>query len=154
MTAATMVPTVRGYWREIPAWERRDMTVCIAAICGGSTQSTHLVLCADWRISSSLGSSDSRLKVRYVSGNWSVLAAGVDTEIKAIDRLAFTNFLKHDSIDETNITTIVRDIINSRKKTKVEELVRNQYAISYDDLRLLPLVPVRLGVVAEATEFG
>jgi hypothetical protein len=56
----------RGFQREGPPWERREMTVCIAAICEENTADPKIVLCTDRKISSALGSSEQTLKIRVV----------------------------------------------------------------------------------------
>ena len=37
MAPPAILCPIRGYRREIPAWERQDMTVCIAAVCKNTT---------------------------------------------------------------------------------------------------------------------
>ena len=46
MAPATILCPIRGYRRQIPAWENRDMTVCIAAICEEDTE-PKVILCTD-----------------------------------------------------------------------------------------------------------
>jgi hypothetical protein len=69
MTRAGWVITPRGYRREVSPWERRDVTVCIAAACLDKDQDKNegtyrIVLCTDWRVSGVLGSADTKLKIR------------------------------------------------------------------------------------------
>jgi len=133
MTALRII-TPRGYWRGVPEQpERREMTVCIAAACGDEGGQA-IVLCTDWRISGALGSADTMLKIRQIGQNWHLLTSGSESDINAIV-LAFRRaFPAGSTIDETNVPTIVRNVLNERKREKAEEFVRGKYAIGYDDL--------------------
>lgn len=112
---------------------RRDMTVCIAAACGGSANGEYrIVLCTDRKVGGALGSSETMLKSRIVSSTWTCLTAGEDSEIHALLPLLRSHFRGVD-LDETNIVSLTRDALNQRKRDKANELIQGRYAISYDD---------------------
>lgn len=127
----------RGYWREAPTRERRDVTVCIAAVCEMDKQ-PKLILCTDYLVSGPLGRAEIKLKQRTLGSSWYCLTAGVDADIHAFYRALrskFTELGSHQTaLDETNVGGLVRDALAAHKKQKVDERVRGQYAISYDDL--------------------
>ena len=82
MTPATVYDPISGYWREVPNWEYRDMTVCIAAICDENTDDKKIVVCTDRKISSALGSSETILKSRALGfEDWRCLTAGSEPDI-------------------------------------------------------------------------
>ena len=64
----TRVEATWGYWRELPDWERRTMTVCIAAIC--NSPADKIVACTDWLVSEPLGSAETMLKQRQLIPGW------------------------------------------------------------------------------------
>lgn len=133
MTSAQVL-TPRGYWRAVPNWERRDMTVCIAAACEGKDQGTKaIVLCSDWRISSALGSAETMLKIRGLAHNWWLMISGIESDANTISLSFRRGFAGEAKIDDINAPTIVRKILNARKREKIEEFVMGKYAIGYDD---------------------
>jgi hypothetical protein len=130
--------TPRRYWRDAPKWERKEMTVCIAAACmekdKDGTQRFRIVMCADWRVSSALGTSDTKLKLRTLAKGFSCLTAGIESEINSIVPKLQSAFKKFtNEIDETNIQNLIRGTLNDRKKEKIDEFIRGRYGISYDD---------------------
>jgi 20S proteasome alpha/beta subunit len=134
MTPARIM-TPRGYWRDVPAWERRDMTICIAAGCVSEVGSREyqIVLCSDWQLSSVLGSSETGLKMRRLGKGWWCLTAGTESEINAIIPTLRSVVTNTEQIDETNIPGLIRGVLNGRKKQKVDEFIQGRYGISYDD---------------------
>jgi len=60
--------TPRGLWREVPEWERHDMTVCIAAVCDDRTDTlpAKIVLCYDWKVSTAIGSAETKHKMKHI----------------------------------------------------------------------------------------
>jgi 20S proteasome alpha/beta subunit len=108
------------------------MTVCIAA--GASHEKDKaLVLCTDWRVSSPLGSAETKLKQILLRDSWWCLTSGKESDIAAVVKLLTRKMDSTQTIDETNIVGIVRDALNARKKEKTNELIQGRYAISYDD---------------------
>ena len=68
-------------------WER-DMTVCIAAQCKGRDASSDvIVLCADARTGSALGSAETAFKIHQLKANWALLASGDEPDIFAMAKL-------------------------------------------------------------------
>lgn len=128
------IKTPRGYWRDVPAWERRDVTVCIAAVCEENTDDPKLIACADSKISTALGSSNTALKIRAMIGNggvqWRCLTSGGDEDILAVLRLLKIGF-RAAPVDETNIVHVTRTALHTRKLDKANELVQGKFAIPY-----------------------
>ncbi|MCV0385659.1 MAG: hypothetical protein K5821_04410 [Nitrobacter sp.] len=109
------------------------VTVCIATICDSGKK---IIVCSDTLISGPLGSAETMLKTRMVSG-WTCQTAGDQADI-----LSFLGILSpamrrakaQGGITESNIGILVRDSLAAAKKQKVDEVIKGQYAISYDDL--------------------
>lgn len=117
-----------------PTLERRDMTICIASLCSNGHHDRRIILCADWKRGGFQGSSETFLKIRHLRHNWVVMTSGDDDEIKAVTilfRKAFQDFAEE--IDETNIKSIVRDVMLARKREKSDELVRGDYGLTLDE---------------------
>lgn len=119
--------------------ERKTVTVCIAAACDMGTEDRKLILCADGLVSSGLGKTDFRLKIRP-SGRWHILTAGRDDDIAATlehmrDRIRDGDITGGTPIDDdVALLTAVRASIAQRKKERADEVVMAQYAIPYDTL--------------------
>ena len=112
------IMTPRGYWREVPAWERRRMTVCIAAVADDTTATPRLVLCSDWKVSGPLGSLEWKYKQEKLGTSWRCMVAGKESEVSAALLKLKPSFDSAVAIDETNLTKTVRDALNARKKAK------------------------------------
>jgi 20S proteasome alpha/beta subunit len=111
------------------------MTVCVAAGCLDTEKNYKIVMCTDWRVSSPLGGAETKLKLRALPKGWYCLTAGTETEINRIvlklrDELFATNETDDNSID---IASLVRNVLNKRKKEKIDEFIHGRYGISYDD---------------------
>src|ERR1043166_1543481 len=127
----------RGYWREVSIPERRDMTVCIAAVCDDNTtaNAAKIIMATDSKISGALGSAETMLKNRFLTAapdGWRCLTSGSDTDILATMQI-FKNRFRNTKVDETNVVHIVRSALNERKADKANELIQGKYAISYAD---------------------
>jgi hypothetical protein len=133
MTPLTIPCPIRGYRREVPNWERRDMTVCIAAVCEENLDDPKIIVCTDRKVSGELGSAEIVLKQRTVTHRWSCLTAGIDSEILCALQLLKKHFDGAKEIDETNVLAITRAALNQRKRDKAEEIVQGKYGISYVD---------------------
>jgi hypothetical protein len=133
MTSPSGLGHIRGYRREVPDWERRDMTVCIAATCDGGIGESKIVVCTDQKIGGALGSAETMLKARTICKNWWCLTAGTDSEIFAINILLRKHFHAASYVDDRNIVTLVRAALNERKMDKANELIQGKYAISYTE---------------------
>jgi 20S proteasome alpha/beta subunit len=128
----SFLPTPSGLWREVPALERRDMTVCIAAACDSLTRSTKIVLCSDMKASSKLGDTDHNLKDQVIAARWRCLTSGHEDEIAALTSKLRNRFKVEPIIDETNVGAIVRAALNERLLEKKEEFIQGTLAISYE----------------------
>jgi 20S proteasome alpha/beta subunit len=123
-------------FRERDAWERRNMTVCIAAACQSEGKG-RIILCTDWKISGALGSAETKLKMRNFGQMWLCLTAGSEPDINAIIKIFRDEFTKLEvakaTIDDVAAVTLTRATLAQRKRDKVNELTQAQYALSYDD---------------------
>jgi 20S proteasome alpha/beta subunit len=125
--------TPRGHWRELPdILERRNVTICIAAECFNDANRC-LILCTDWRVSSALGRSDTKVKHIPIRKNWWALTAGNESDILALRLCLSRHFLGAKEIDETSACVLVRSALTDRKREKIEEFIQGRYAISYAD---------------------
>lgn len=138
MTSARVI-TPRGYWRDVPyQQEHHNVTVCIGLICRENVikgeQRTRIVVATDWRVSSILGSAESRLKLHNLMTGWSCACAGEDGDIISLVS-ALRRSLRGATcpIDETNIKPLVNAAMNERKHEKADEYIQGRFAISYDD---------------------
>jgi len=123
-----------GIARPYP-WERK-MTVCIAAACEVN-KAPKVVLCTDWKIGSALGSSETRFKQHMVKyPNWHCLGAGVTSDINALIILLRKEFRDAANIDETNISSLLRDVARERKKEKASEIILSKFGMTYDEFMI------------------
>jgi hypothetical protein len=113
------------------------MTICIAAVCDDKREAlpAKIVLCYDWKVSTAIGSAETKHKMKHIGRGWRALFAGNESEMLALTFLLRNQFSWKSStiIDETNVVGLVRNAINTRKKEKADELTQGRYAISYDD---------------------
>jgi hypothetical protein len=125
------LPGPRLSARGVPNWERRDVTVGIAAVCDQGTADPKIVLCTDTKVGDHLGSID-MLKTRPLNpANWVCLTSGIDTDILPTWTLLKAFFTGAQTIDETNVLSLIRNALNRRKLEKTEEFVQGKYAVSY-----------------------
>jgi 20S proteasome alpha/beta subunit len=122
----------RGFWRDVPNWERGDVTVCIAAACAENTNDPRVIAVTDKRVSSPLGSADTGLKMRIIARNWHCLTSGTESDILGTLKLLEDNFIA-ETVDETNVLHLVRKSLNERKRDKANECTQGKFAISYDE---------------------
>lgn len=114
--------------------ERSRMTVCIVAASTPSvSKPKHVVLCADYRMSTALGFADNLYKQHTIIGGWLCLGAGLDSEILRLVVLLRHQFRSAGQIDDPNVTALVRAALNERKREKADELTQGRYAMSYGD---------------------
>jgi hypothetical protein len=97
----------------LPSWGRTKMTVGIAAICRKGSDPA-IVACADWKISSDLGSAETRWKLAHV-GYWDCLGAGLDSDIIALRQRVDYEFKKADTLDETTLVPLCSEAVRKRK---------------------------------------
>jgi hypothetical protein len=108
------------------------MTVCVAAICRFEDQPA-IVVCMDRKVSSDVGSAETRFKMHALAAEWYCLSAGVESEIIGLRQSIEHEFRMAGSIDETNVMVLVREALRARKHEKADELIGGRYGISYDD---------------------
>jgi hypothetical protein len=134
MKPSTTPCPVRGYRREVPDWERRDMTVCIAAVCDENTDDPKIVICTDGKAGGALGSAEMTLKIRTVGDRgWRCLTSGADTDILACLPLFRKQFRAPVIDDETNVLGLVRAALFERKRDKAQEIIQGKFAIPYSE---------------------
>ena len=115
------------------------MTICIAAGCRDQGK-PKIVLCADTKGSSALGTTNVMQKVLPLTKHWMLGVAGDDDEINAMYRVArfgFLNVLTQDppiEIDDYNAELLFRAALAKRSKDKKDEMLQTQVAMSYDQL--------------------
>src|SRR5690349_1274096 len=102
--------------------ERKDVTVCIAAIAGGSSDPT-IITCSDSLMSGTLGSAERGHKNRPMGRGWGLLTAGDDYEIAAMyelfsEGIRTAGLTRKGNFDEAAILTIVRESLTKRKLEK------------------------------------
>ena len=131
MTLARVM-TPRGLWREVQIQERRDVTICIAAICDVRPDLIHkIVLCTDGRARNILGDTEHNLKNFPIDLRWRCLTSGDEPEILAVLPILKKRFAKT-VIDETNVVEIVRRALQQRLLEKKEEFIQGRHAFSYE----------------------
>src|SRR6185437_5010936 len=117
-------------------WERGKMTVCIAGACLTLQNPTNayeqaVLICTDSQSSSSLGRTETALKMRVINGEWLALSAGYETEIESALLALRNTFRSQLLVDETNIVSLVRTALQQRKRDKIDEFIRGRFGIPY-----------------------
>ncbi len=130
MTPARIM--TRGQWRDIPTWKRRDMTVCIAAICAHE-DSERIVLCTDRKLSSSLGSTETGRKDLPIAHRWRLLTAGEEPEIIALHRLYRRRFHDINNLTPEKLDESVKFPLRQRKIDLSNDYTFSRYNMSYAD---------------------
>jgi hypothetical protein len=114
-------------------WERK-MTICIAAVADEAGDKPFIIFCTDWLISGALGQAETVLKSRILHGTWSCLtAANNHSDALAAVALLRKKFRENPKVDETNVTTLIREAMSQRKHDKADEFIQSRWGISYDD---------------------
>jgi 20S proteasome alpha/beta subunit len=111
------------------------MTICIAASCDSRRNSeAKLIVAFDWKVSTVIGTAETKHKLTHLPNGWSCLCAGNEAEAIALVSLLRQQFGGEGRIiNETNVVQLFRNALNLRKKEKADELVQGRYALSYDD---------------------
>lgn len=132
-----MIPSFKRRYVPAKYLERRPVTVCIAATCMVEKK-YKVVMCTDWKISSALGNADTKLKQKRMGAGWFLLTAGEDGEINAIERILSKKMLAQSAsklpLDDTTVPTLVRDALAERKKQKIDDHIRGQYGMTYEEM--------------------
>lgn len=110
------------------------MTVCIAATCRDGEEYA-IVLCADAKGSTPLGSKELMMKVRLLPHYWRCLTAGNDDDIIPLLHLFKAAMWKLSSVDETNIIPTIQAAIQARKQQKADEYTQRKWGLSFADFR-------------------
>jgi hypothetical protein len=106
------------------------MTVCIAGSCDWSSD-RKIILCADWLGSSEIGRHDHTLKYQWLPQRWHCLTAGNEDDINNLLPFIRLAFDEAESINETNIKTIIQAGLVARKNEKLNEFTMGKYALPY-----------------------
>ena len=119
-------------WRGLPIkrpypWEI-DVTVCIAAPCLEG-KGSRIVVCADRKASSALGSAESTLKMRALPSGWHALVSGNESDIEALIRHFRNQFGTLPGFEE--IDACIKQALFARKRELAEEYVQSRFAITY-----------------------
>lgn len=111
------------------------MTVCIAAVVIEQEDEPTIVLCADTKGSSALGSANNLLKMRYIAPGWRCLVAGSDEDINAtlLKLQAQFRLRESQSLTRTEAVDRVRSALIARRREKIEELIQGKYSISFEE---------------------
>jgi hypothetical protein len=130
---STRIMTPHGLWRDVPAWERRDVTVCIAAICQDDEGKDQIVLCTDRKISSALGSAETSRKDLLIAHRWRLLTAGEESEIIALHRLYKLQFTDIKNLTADKLDESIKSPLRQRKRELADEYTFARYNMSYAD---------------------
>ncbi len=106
------------------------MTVCIAASSSTAVAPNHIVLCTDWLGSNALGASETLLKLRRIADDWWCLTSGNENEIASMVQILRKAFGSQQTIDETNVSELVRSALSVRKSEKISEIVGGRYGMT------------------------
>ncbi len=110
------------------------VTLCIAAICHEDGKD-RIVLCSDWKSSSSLGSSQTADKLRWIKKpDWLVLTAGKIHEIELLVR-AYRKKFKTVEITEDNATEEIESVAKEQLIKRKADYVERQLGVTYEYFR-------------------
>jgi hypothetical protein len=126
------IMTPRGYWRDVPEWERRDVTVCIAATCQDK-EKNKIVLCTDTKLSSALGSAETGTKDLHIAHRWRLLTSGDERDIIALHRLYKLQFNDIKNLTPDKLDESMKSPLRQRKKDLADEYTFSRYNMSYAD---------------------
>ena len=129
---SSRIMTPRGYWRDVPAWERGDVTVCIAAICQ-DREKDKIVLCTDTKLSSALGSAETGSKDLPIAHRWRLLTSGNEADIIALHRLYRRQFEDVNNLTPEKLDESMKFPLRQRKKDLADEYTFSRYNMSYAD---------------------
>jgi|SRR5271165_611519 len=119
-----------------PLPERRSpVTICIAAICNDNDEHA-IILCADGKEGSFLGSRENAFKIKHIQKNWLCLVAGQDNDINALVPLFRKEMRSLQTKEETNVLPAIQAALRARKTQKIESYTTLAWGMSYADFRL------------------
>ncbi len=108
------------------------MTVCIAAACRVGKEEK-IVLCADRKLSSPLGSTDTGSKMLWLSSAWRLLTAGEEPEIQALWNLYQIRFKERNNLRAETIDESVKWPLRQRKKQLSDDYTYSHFNMPYDE---------------------
>jgi len=114
-----------------PWRERRDMTVCIAAVCTDGDDEK-IILCSDTKWGGALGSREGGLKQLLLPHGWVCLTAGKEPDIASLIRLFTEHFIDEGKLHATKIDATIKQVLYRRKSELAEEYVQRHFGKSYD----------------------
>jgi 20S proteasome alpha/beta subunit len=109
------------------------MTVCIAAVCRQNDEPA-IVICADEKISSELGSAETAFKMGLIGGNrWTCLTAGPESDILSLKRFVDAELGNAGDIDETNLIPRCTEALRKRKSEKATMFTSSRFGMTYEN---------------------
>jgi 20S proteasome alpha/beta subunit len=122
-------------WRGLPvkrpySWEK-EMTVCMAAACK-TGDNRKIMLCADHKSSSILGSSETARKEVPIGSGWYCLTAGTESAILGLVRLLKVEFNDDNNIKPETIDATIKRVLYQRRNELVEEYSQLRFSFSYN----------------------
>jgi 20S proteasome alpha/beta subunit len=115
-------------------WEMLSVTLCIAAACQ-SKAGPVIVMCTDWRASSTLGSTDTSDKVRWIKKRkWVALMAGDGNSAHALVR-AYRLHMANRTFTEDNAEEELKAPAHKRLADLKDSYIRSSLGISYEEFR-------------------
>jgi len=110
------------------------VTLCIAAACQYRNQ-PRIVTCTDWKLSSTLGSSETADKLRWIKKpNWVALTAGVAAKAEALVR-TYRGFFANKEITEETAPGLFTTTAIAQLMWLKNCYVRQKHAVTYDHFR-------------------
>jgi len=108
------------------------MTLCLAAACQEDGDD-RIVLCSDWKSGSSLGSSQTSDKLRWLKKkpNWIALTAGKEKAIESVVRRYRAELPSSGDIDDSNGETIFGKIAQKHLLQKKSDCVESEIGVTY-----------------------
>ena len=107
------------------------MTVCIAAICLGDDNDDQIVLCADKKLSSALGSAETGYKILWIAKHWRLLTAGDEPDIMALHRLFKQRFADPGNRKAETIDELINWPLRQRKRQLADDYTFSHFGMSH-----------------------
>jgi hypothetical protein len=136
----TSEPDIEPFPNEGPEleapWENPPMTLCLAAACQ-QDRNDRIVLCSDWKSGSSLGSSQTSDKLRWLKKkpNWIALTAGKEKAVESIIRRYRTELASSGDINDSNAEMTFGRIAQRHLLQKKSDCVETEIGVTYGYFR-------------------
>ena len=116
-------------------FNRRKMTICIAAGAALNSENASIILCTDWLTSTEIGGSEVMLKQRMLLLDFFYLPSGSEAQILDLLRSLNVAFrgLKKDIFLEDEILKATRLALFNFKREMADIFIKSRYGMSYDD---------------------